>query len=98
MAGTELHGEASALQANLFRFAIEELIRQHRTSFAPLWTVESWAKLLIWLALNSGSSTDGAALETFAEALGTPLALRLRRLFFEREWESLNGNGRISIF
>ena len=90
MAGTERQKEASALQAGLFRFAIEELIRQHRTSFAPLWTVESWAKILIWLALNSGSSADGAALQAFAEALGTSLALRLRRLFFEREWDDLN--------
>jgi hypothetical protein len=90
MAGTELQGEASALQAGLFRFAIQELVRQHRTSFPPLWTAESWAKLLIWLALNSGSSADGAALQQFADALGTPLALRLRRLFFERELEDLN--------
>ena len=90
LAGSELHAEASALQAGLFGFAIDELVRQHRTSFPPLWTVESWAKLLIWLALNSGSSADGAALQRFADALGTPLALRLRRLFFERELEDLN--------
>jgi len=79
-----------ALQAGLFRFAIEALVRQHRTSFAPLWTAESWAKLLIWLALNSGSGADGAALQRFANAMGAPLALRLRRLFFERELEDLN--------
>jgi len=90
LAGSELQAEASALQAGLFGFAIDELVRQHRTSFPPLWTVESWAKLLIWLALNSGSSADGAALQRFADALGTPLALRLRRLFFERELEDLN--------
>jgi hypothetical protein len=41
-----------ALQATLFDFAIGELVRQHRESFPPLWTSESWAKLLIWLALN----------------------------------------------
>ena len=90
MAGTELQGRASALQAGLFRFAIEALVRQHRTSFLPLWSAASWAKLLIWLALNSGSAADGAALQQFADALGTPLALRLRRLFFERELEDLN--------
>jgi hypothetical protein len=43
-----------ALQAALVDFAIGELVRQHRESFGPLWTVESWAKLLIWLALNCG--------------------------------------------
>jgi hypothetical protein len=90
MAGSELQEEVSALQAGLFRFAIEELVRQHRTSFAPLWTAESWAKLLIWLALNSGSGADGPALQRFADALGAPLALRLRRLFFEREMADLN--------
>ena len=90
MAGTELQGQASAVQVGLFRFAIEELVRQHRTSFPPLWTAESWAKLLIWLALNSGSTADGPALQLFADALGTPLASRLRRLFFERELADLN--------
>ncbi|MCX5951655.1 MAG: protein phosphatase [Cyanobacteria bacterium] len=90
MAGSELQEQVLALQAGLFRFAIEALVRQHRTSFPPLWTAESWAKLLIWLALNSGSGADGAALQQFADALGTPLALRLRRLFFERELEDLN--------
>lgn len=90
MAGTDLQGQASALQAGLFRFAIEALVRQHRTSFLPLWSAASWAKLLIWLALNSSSAADGAALQQFADALGTPLALRLRRLFFERELEDLN--------
>ena len=29
-------------------------------------------------------------MQQFADALGTPLALRLRRLFFERELEDLN--------
>jgi len=90
MAGSEYQEEVLALQAGLFRFAIEALVRQHRSSFAPLWTAESWAKLLIWLALNSGSSADGAALQLFADALGTSLAVRLRRLFFERELEDLN--------
>ncbi len=78
---------AAALQATLFDFAIAELVRQHRESFPPLWTVESWAKLLIWLALNCGCSGDPAALEAFAAALGPVLTGRLRRTFFERELE-----------
>ena len=36
-----------ALRTNLADFALAELVRQHRGSFAPLWTIESWAKLLI---------------------------------------------------
>jgi hypothetical protein len=79
-----------ALQASLFEFAIRELVRQHRTSFPPLWSVESWAKLLIWLALNCGCGTDPAALERFAASLGPALSARLRREFFARELEDLN--------
>ena len=74
-----------SLQATLFDFAIGELVRQNRTSFEPLWSPESWAKLLIWLALNCGCSGDEAGLKAFAEALGPSLSGRLRRLFFERE-------------
>ncbi len=77
-------------QAILFDFAISELVRQHRESFAPLWTVESWAKLLIWLALSCGCATDQASLEGFASGLGPALTRRMRRLFFERELEDLN--------
>ncbi|MEB3275417.1 MAG: protein phosphatase [Cyanobacteriota bacterium] len=78
-----------ALQATLFDFAIAQLVRQHRSSFAPLWSAESWAKLLIWLALNCGCSGDEAGLKAFAEALGPGLSGRLRRLFFERELADL---------
>ena len=46
------------LQATLFDFAIGELVRQHRESFQQLWSAESWAKLLIWLALNCGCSGE----------------------------------------
>lgn len=81
---------ASDGQAALFTFAITELVRQHRQSFAPPWTVDSWAKLLIWLALNSGCSTDQASLEAFAAGLGPALSVRLRRVFFERELDDLN--------
>ncbi len=82
--------DAVALQATLFDFAIAELVRQHRTSFPPVWSAESWAKLLIWLALNCGCATDPASLEAFAAALGSVLSGRLRRVFFEREFEDLN--------
>ena len=79
-----------SLQATLFDFAIAELVRQHRASFAPLWTVESWAKLLIWLALNCGCGADQASLERFAASLGGPLTGRMRREFFSRDLEDLN--------
>ncbi|WP_409995627.1 protein phosphatase [Cyanobium sp. ATX 6F1] len=77
--------DPASLQATLFDFAIGELVRQHRESFAPLWTLESWAKLMIWLALNCGCSGEREALEQFAAALGPVLCGRLRRQFFERE-------------
>ena len=74
-----------ALQATLVDFALAELVRQHRESFPPLWSQESWAKLLIWLALNCGCSGDEAGLKAFAEAIGPLQMGRLRRVFFERE-------------
>jgi len=83
-------GPASTWQPALFAFAITELVRQHRESFPPLWTVESWAKLLIWLALSSGCPTDPASLERFAAGLGPVLSRRLRRVFFERDLDDLN--------
>ena len=81
--------DPTRLQATLFDFAIGELVRQHRSSFQPLWTSEAWAKLLIWLALNCGCSGDEAALKAFAEALGPVLTARMRRVFFERECPDL---------
>ncbi len=80
---------AAALQATLCDFALTALVRQHRESFPPLWTQESWAKLLIWLALNCGSGGDREALERFATALGPVLTARMRRTFFERELHDL---------
>ena len=59
-----------ALQATLVDFALAELVRQHRESFPPFWSQESWAKLLIWLALNCGCSGDEAGLKAFAAAIG----------------------------
>jgi len=82
--------DPTRLQATLVDFAIAELVRQHRTSFQPLWTVESWAKLMIWLGLNCGCPGDGEHLATFAEALGPTLSARMRRLFFSRELEALD--------
>ncbi|MFY8150064.1 MAG: protein phosphatase [Prochlorococcaceae cyanobacterium] len=79
----------AALQATLCDFAIHALVRQHRESFPPLWTGESWAKLLIWLALQCGSGSERSGLERFAAALGPVLTGRMRRTFFERELEDL---------
>lgn len=74
-----------ALQATLVDFALAELVRQNRDSFPPLWTSESWAKLLIWLALNCGCSGDQSGLKKFAESIGAAQTARMRRVFFERE-------------
>lgn len=82
--------KATNLQATLFDFAIGELVRQHRESFQPLWSTESWAKLMIWLSLNCGCSGDREGLEAFAGALGPVLSGRMRRLFFGRELEDLD--------
>jgi hypothetical protein len=82
--------DPSRLQATLFDFAFAELVRQHRDSFQPHWTAESWAKFLIWLALNCGCSGDQEGLEAFAMALGPVMTGRMRRVFFERELEDLD--------
>ncbi len=72
------------LQANVFDFAVTELVRQNRESFQPLWTVDSWVKFLIWLGLNCGLASDREAFELFADALGDRLTMRMRKIFFER--------------
>ena len=77
------------LLGTLVDFALLELIRHHRESFQPLWTVDSWAKLMIWLALNCGLSGERDSLEHFAAALGDRITSRLRRTFFERELADL---------
>ena len=81
--------DPASLQGTLVDFAIAELVRANRSSFEPLWSAESWAKLLIWLALNCGCSGDRQGLEAFAAALGPALTSRMRRLFFERELADL---------
>ena len=78
------HAIATQLQSQLVDFALAELVRQHRESFPPLWTKDSWAKLLIWMALNCGVSGEREGLELFADSLGPRLTARLRRIFFER--------------
>ena len=82
--------KATNLQATLFDFAICELVRQHRESFQPLWSTDSWAKLMIWLSLNCGCSGDRDGLEAFATALGPVVSGRMRRIYFERELEDLD--------
>ena len=82
--------DATGLQATLFDFAIAELVRQHRQSFEPLWSLDSWVKLLIWLSLNCGCQGDEKGMQRFAEALGPTLTTRMRRVFFERELEDLD--------
>ncbi len=78
------------LQAKIFDFALNELVCQSRESFKPLWTVESWVKFLIWLALNCGLSGERESLQIFADALGVSLTRRMRRLFFERVLDDMS--------
>ncbi len=75
------------LQATVFDFAVSELVRLNRESFQPLWTVDSWVKFLIWMALNCGLSGERESLELFASALGQQLTSRMRKIFFERVLE-----------
>ena len=80
----------SQIQAKVFDFALEEMVLSKRSSFSPLWTVDSWAKFLIWMALNCGLSGERKSLENFAEALGPNLTSRMRKIFFERILEDMN--------
>ena len=78
------------LQAKLFDFALTDLVRQHRETFEPLWTVDSWVKFLIWMSLNLGLSGEKKSLELFAQALGPALTTRMRKIFFERTLDDLS--------
>jgi len=80
----------TSIQAKAFEFALLELIYSKRDSFQPLWTIDSWAKFLIWLSLNCGLSGDKENLELFAEAMGSPLTSRMRKIFFERALEDFS--------
>ena len=77
------------IQAKLFDFALIELVRRHRDSFQPLWTLDSWVKFLIWMTLNSGLSGERESIQLFVDALGSRLTSRMRRIFFERNIENL---------
>ncbi|ABX09742.1 hypothetical protein [Prochlorococcus marinus] len=81
--------EKTIIQSKVFEFAFNELVRSKRLTFQPLWTVDSWAKFLIWVAINCGLSGEKESLELFAEALGPNLTTRMRKIFFERILESL---------
>ena len=39
--------QQTRIQAKVFDFALGELVRAHRDSFQPVWTVDSWVKFLI---------------------------------------------------
>ncbi len=80
----------STIQANMFDFSLSELIRNQRNSFHPKWTVDSWVKFLIWLSLNCGLSGEKESLARFVDALGTPLTIKMRKLFFERTLEDMS--------
>ena len=80
----------TSIQAKAFEFALLELIYSKRDSFQPLWSIDSWAKFLIWLSLNCGLSGEKESLELFAEAMGSPLTSRMRKIFFERALEDLS--------
>ncbi len=77
------------IQSKVFDFALTDLIISKRASFQPLWTIDSWAKFLIWMALNCGLSGERDSLEMFANALGPNLTRRMRKIFFERILEEL---------
>ena len=80
----------SNIQAKMFDFALAELVRNQRNSFEPIWTVDSWVKLLIWLSLNCGFSGERESLEKFINALGSSLTIRMRKIFFERVVDNLS--------
>ena len=75
------------IQAKVFDFALMELVRTHRESFLPKWSIDSWAKFLIWLSLCSGLSGERESLELFANSLGPLITRRMRKAFFERTLE-----------
>ena len=77
------------IQAKLFEFALFEIVRRHRDTFQPLWTLDSWVKFLIWMALNCGLSGEKESIELFVDALGSRLSTRMRKIFFERNIEEL---------
>ena len=81
---------SASIQAKAFEFALLELIHSKRDSFQPLWTIDSWVKFLIWFSLNCGLSGEKESLELFAQAMGSSLTRRMRKIFFERVLEDLS--------
>jgi len=81
---------STSIQAKAFEFALLELIYSKRDAFQPLWTIDSWVKFLIWLSLNCGLSGEKESLELFANAMGSALTMRMRKIFFERVLEDLS--------
>ena len=79
--------QQTTIQEKLFDFALMELVRTHRSTFQPLWSIDSWVKFLIWLTLNCGLSGDRENLELFADALSADTTRRMRKVFFERNVE-----------
>ena len=79
-----------AIQSKAFDFALTDLVIRHRESFQPLWTVDSWVKFMIWMALNCGLSGERETLKLFADSLGAALTSRMRKLFFERNLETFS--------
>lgn len=80
----------TSIQAKAFEFALLELIYSKRDSFQPKWSVDSWVKFLIWFSLNCGLAGDKESLELFAQAMGSPITSRMRKIFFERALEDLS--------
>ena len=80
----------SSIQANMFDFSLSELVINQRNSFEPMWSVDSWVKFLIWMTLNCGLSGERESLELFANAIGSPLTKRMRKVFFERVLDDLS--------
>ena len=78
----------TSLQGKIFDLALFELVKNHRETFEPLWTTDSWVKFLIFLTLQCGLSGERESLEIFVEALGPRLATIMRRNFFERILEN----------
>ena len=81
--------QQTLIQSKVFDFALGELVRMHRDSFQPLWTLDSWVKFLIWLTLNCELSGERESIELFVNALGPRLTHRMRRIFFERTDDTL---------
>jgi len=82
---------AASLQAGLFEFRqLPELVRQHRGSFAALWTHRELGQAddLAWPS-NSGGSRDAAASKAFAAALGLRWRVGCGGCSFERELDGL---------